>query len=150
MDPHVAARFLPPFYRAPLLFAARCGYDECLDLLLEAGADTDMRGDNQGIQWITPLHCAAYFGHIQCVRSLLSHGADMHEEGSIRCNGRIVHTSSLCYACMAGYEDVALFLVQSGPRLTYRRFSELWVLPAGVDCKHQSLCSCCYRRGVAG
>ncbi|CAE7365858.1 secG [Symbiodinium sp. CCMP2592] len=113
-DPNVASFFAQPFHRTPLLYAAHRGRAACLDLLLEASADTEMRADDRGIQWITPLNCAAYFGHVQCVRSLLSHGADMHAEGTTRCPGGIVHTSSLCLACMAGHEDVALFLVQSG------------------------------------
>ena len=114
MDPNVDDPRFPPFDRTPLLYAAHNGYAECLDLMLEAGADTEARAGNDGIPWITPLNCAAFFGHIQCVRSLLSHGADMHAKGSMYCKGELVHTSSLCHACLTGHEDVALSLVQSG------------------------------------
>ena len=114
MDPNVDDPRFPPFDRTPLLYAAHNGYAECLDLMLEAGADTEARAGNGGIPWITPLNCAAFFGHPQCVRSLLSHGADMHMRGSIPCNGELVHESSLCHACLKGHEDVALSFVQPG------------------------------------
>ncbi|CAE7419167.1 Btbd11 [Symbiodinium sp. CCMP2592] len=114
LDPNVSDPHFPPSDRTPLLHAAHHGYAGCLDLLLEAGADTEMRAHNHGIQWLTPLNCAAYFGQIQCVCSLLSHGADMHVKGSMYRNGALVHTSSLCHACLTGHEDVALSLVQSG------------------------------------
>ncbi|CAE7418934.1 ANKRD50 [Symbiodinium sp. CCMP2592] len=63
MDPNVDDPRFPPFDRTPLLHAAHYGYAECLDLMLEAGADTEARAHNGGIPWITPLNCAAFFGH---------------------------------------------------------------------------------------
>ena len=115
VDPNVVNTLFPPLQRTPLLLAANLGHVECLDLLLEAGADTEMRADYpEETQWGTPLNGAAFFGHIQCVRSLLSHGADMQAEGVLV--GRFAKgpISSLCHACLKGHEDVALFLVQSG------------------------------------
>ncbi|XP_013378976.1 uncharacterized protein LOC106150616 isoform X2 [Lingula anatina] len=52
--------------------AAGGGRTQCVQLLLQHGADTDIQ-DKLGR---TPLHCAADHGYTQCVQLLLQHGAD--------------------------------------------------------------------------
>lgn len=53
--------------------AAASGSVECVQLLLEHGADACLRTE---LYSSTPLHWAANYGHASCVRLLLQHGAD--------------------------------------------------------------------------
>lgn len=56
---------------APIHWAADSGFSEILEILINAGADVNLRdADGQ-----TALHYASSCGHSQCVKSLLQHGA---------------------------------------------------------------------------
>ena len=58
--------------RTALLAAARGGYEDCMLLLLRAGAVPNVCND----VGVTPLHMAAYGGHLECVRQLIDYGAE--------------------------------------------------------------------------
>jgi ankyrin repeat protein len=65
----------PGTYRdTPLILAARHGYPQLVEPLLEAGADIDARNKDYN----TPLHEAAGHGHLDIVRLLIKRGADLN------------------------------------------------------------------------
>ena len=51
--------------------AAASGQEECLKLLIAAGADVNCLDDSME----TPLHAAARKNYLNCLRKLISHGA---------------------------------------------------------------------------
>ncbi|XP_048843963.1 ankyrin repeat and SOCS box protein 3 [Brienomyrus brachyistius] len=60
------------FEITPLFVAAQYGQRRCLELLAEAGADTN----HQSHDLATPLLIASQEGHLSCVTALLEYGAD--------------------------------------------------------------------------
>lgn len=66
-----AAGASEPDGTCPLIVAAKNGYQECVDLLLRAGADTEA----QTRQGTTALMAAAVAGYATCVQLLLKAGA---------------------------------------------------------------------------
>ncbi|MDP0561121.1 MAG: ankyrin repeat domain-containing protein [Candidatus Endonucleobacter sp. (ex Gigantidas childressi)] len=52
----------------PLLFAAQCGHKECVTILLDKGANTALKENDNGC---TPLHLAAIYGHNTCLDKML-------------------------------------------------------------------------------
>ena len=62
-----------------LHFAAECGHVEGLQMLLDAGADVQPRGQTE---CCTALYFAVSCGHYGAVDLLLQHGADVHVRGS--------------------------------------------------------------------
>ncbi|CAH1266889.1 TNKS [Branchiostoma lanceolatum] len=58
--------------RTPLHWAALNGHHETVSVLLTAGADVNVRDNQEDI----PLHYAATWGHPKCAEVLLQHGAD--------------------------------------------------------------------------
>ncbi|XP_065157528.1 leucine-rich repeat serine/threonine-protein kinase 1 isoform X3 [Atheta coriaria] len=67
--------------RTPLHAAAISENSECIEILVQAGADTNIqcgpRGENK-----TPLHMCAEHGHLSNVQILLQHGASILERDS--------------------------------------------------------------------
>eukprot|EP01061_Rhynchopus_euleeides_P001499 TRINITY_DN11070_c0_g1_i1.p1 TRINITY_DN11070_c0_g1~~TRINITY_DN11070_c0_g1_i1.p1 ORF type:complete len:147 (+),score=5.08 TRINITY_DN11070_c0_g1_i1:526-966(+) len=57
------------------------GNTECLDILLQAGADVDKTRDEQGY---TPLHRAADEHRLECLKLLLTKGASVNSLTRIR------------------------------------------------------------------
>ena len=62
-------------YGSPLHVAARKGYCEIITLLLDAGADINLKNEDMGA---TPLMIAVDAGQPEAVISLLKRGADLH------------------------------------------------------------------------
>jgi len=54
--------------------ASQEGHIDCVQLLLESGAEVDTRNDKGA----TPLHLAARNGHIEVVQFLIEHHADVN------------------------------------------------------------------------
>lgn len=69
-----AATSAPAFVSTALHRHARRGKTACVQLLLDAGADTEGRN----IHGMTPLHLAVARGNLECVRALLAAGADIN------------------------------------------------------------------------
>ena len=63
----------------PLHCAANLGFTECVELLRDAGADTNKQDDKGN----TPLHHAAYFDKIEAVKTLATSG---HVDFKIKVN----------------------------------------------------------------
>ena len=59
-------------YPNPLFYASLWGLIECMDFLLDGGAEVNIVGGLFG----SPLQAASAMGHIEAVRLLLAHGAD--------------------------------------------------------------------------
>ncbi|ODV61224.1 ankyrin repeat domain-containing protein, partial [Ascoidea rubescens DSM 1968] len=59
-------------FETPLHFASRVGAVECLDLLLDLGANINALDINGN----TALHLATRYGNINCIKSLLLYGSD--------------------------------------------------------------------------
>ncbi|XP_014294729.1 serine/threonine-protein phosphatase 6 regulatory ankyrin repeat subunit B [Halyomorpha halys] len=68
--------------RTPLHIAAKCGYDEIVELLLKFGGRLSARDDNGN----SPLHIAVINKHTKCVKRLLQGGADTNAVDSAGCN----------------------------------------------------------------
>ena len=83
--------------------AAWAGAEYSLQLLLEAGAETDTADQN----CYDALHGAAWKGHVNCLRLLLGAGADVDKAGV---NG----WTPLHIAAMHGYRECAQLLLEAG------------------------------------
>jgi ankyrin repeat protein len=85
----------------PLLLAARYGRNECVNVLLAAGAPVAC-ADAAGR---TPLHLASWFGHVDIARALLAAGADAEAtDAQLR--------TPLHCCCWFGSLDLGLLLIE--------------------------------------
>ena len=62
----------------PLQLAARYSHNEIVELLIDNGADVNVKGGNLGGM---PLHHAAFEGHKEIVELLLAKSADVNAKG---------------------------------------------------------------------
>ncbi|CAL2039908.1 unnamed protein product [Caenorhabditis brenneri] len=106
--------------RFPLVIAARNGYTEVVDFLLELGADPSVCGvvefDNDNIQGTPPLWAAAAAGHLSIVKLLVEKGkADVNQFTNTR-------STPLRGACYDGHLDIVQYLIDNGadPRIPNR------------------------------
>ena len=97
---------------------------DCLALLLEAGADTDV-GDSEGM---TALHLAAFLGQLEDVRMLLEAGAkaDVHN---------FLGETPLHVAIRLGHPEVIRALIEAGAALDDAHGKSAFDLAAEYDCK---------------
>ena len=76
LDPGIACQQFPsaPVGQKTTLLhvAAEHGYEACIQVLLDSGADIDSSAPDQGV---TPLYLAVGAGHLACVELLLRRGA---------------------------------------------------------------------------
>ena len=88
---------------SPLHVSSRQGHVEVARVLLEHGADTEARDNDD----FSPLEQAAYEGHIELVQILLEHGADANAQDKERC-------TPLYWVSEAGLLSVAQVLLSHG------------------------------------
>lgn len=89
--------------RTPLMLASVSGQQECVRLLLDAGAQITAAPDN----FCTPLHFAAEKGHTACIQTLLQAGAAVNAANN---NSE----TALHIANAYGYQDCLTALLQGG------------------------------------
>ena len=99
VDAESCAVLLPP-----MQLAAKFGYPNCLQLLLQAGAKIDGTDDFYSL---TALMCAAEEGQSDCVRRLLDAGADVNKLSS---EGQ----TALILACQCVAPDCVELLLNAG------------------------------------
>ena len=105
-----------------LIAAAKSGQRDCVELLLEGGADVN--APNALGNW-TPLHAAAYEQHAAVVMLLMEHGAD---PGVVDGEGR----TPADYASLS--EGVwPLFEARGCQRLTYPQLASKGVLKVAAE-----------------
>jgi ankyrin repeat protein len=108
----------------PLLLATRYGRNECVNILLAAGApvsSTDITGR-------TPLHLASWFGHADIARALVDHGAD------VEATDAQLRTPLHC-CCWFGSPDlVSLLLEKHAPPNAADRAQDT---PLHLACRHK-------------
>jgi ankyrin repeat protein len=89
----------------PLLLALEAGQFELARLLIEAGADVNIKSK----MYMTPLRVATQSGNLEAVKLLLAKGAspDAPED----------EFPPLFYAISKGYDDIAQVLIEGGTDL---------------------------------
>ena len=92
---------------SPLYVAAKKGHPECVQLLLEAGADPEYK-DKEGQ---TATHAAAANGRVKCLRILVENGADMNAHDN---SGN----TPIHIACIKYVKDSISLLVELGCNIT--------------------------------
>ncbi|KAF4532352.1 hypothetical protein B566_EDAN003656, partial [Ephemera danica] len=92
--------------RTPLHLACCAGADDCVSLLLRAGANVDSW---DAAHKVTPLQCAAAAPSVACVRRLLRAGADPNA-GMVSNSAR----SALHLAVQAGSPEIVEMLLDAG------------------------------------
>ena len=103
----------PDYEVLPLVEAAAWGRLSCLEMLLEARADPNVKASDGA----TPLICAACNNHSHIMQRLLEHGADMHvvyggpDDDD---DGPDAYGTALSHACYYGHEEAACLLMQKG------------------------------------
>ena len=79
--------------RTPIHYAALKGFTEIVDLLVQKGANIEMREKRDGM---STLYIAATYDHKDFVEKLLKHGADVNTRGPntrLLCFGRPLTTT---------------------------------------------------------
>ena len=103
--------------------AAAYGSLECMDLLLESGADPNTKMNSE----LRAIHLAARTGESEVIRSLLESGADIRAK-DIRTN------TALHIAASFGHLDVCKVLLEAGIKVDHRNeYRETAILLAGKN-----------------
>ena len=92
--------------KAPLHTSAMNGHLDLVKVLLNAGADIELKDDDSS----TPLHIAATFGRPEVARTLISAGADVHARDFS--GGTPLHVSRM--------PEITNVLIQSGANVNAR------------------------------
>lgn len=88
-----------------LHLASYFGHLACLETLLLAGGDIEMRSSNENRN--TPLHAAVAGGQLECVQFLITQGADLNAT-------YVEGTRALHEAAFLGRSDIAEVLLAAG------------------------------------
>ena len=104
----------------PLIEAAANGHVDVVKLLIENGADVNLKGE----AWYGPLHAAAAKGHIEVVKILLENGADVNI---------FHHNKPLHNAAMNGHIEVAEILLAHGADINAKGTDEWTALGTAVS-----------------
>ncbi len=103
-----------------LIEAAANGHLDVVKLLIENGADVNLKGE----AWYGPLHAAAAKGHIEVVKILLENGADVN----------IFHQNKPLHdAAMNGHIEVAEILLAHGADINVKGTDEAAPLHTAVS-----------------
>ncbi|KAL2680328.1 hypothetical protein Neosp_007925 [[Neocosmospora] mangrovei] len=94
----------------PLLWAARHGYENVAQLVLEKGADPEAKDGNS---YQTPLEIASHYGHVAVVELLLNKGADITVADTFG-------STPLATASRYGDEAIVKLLLDKGADVTVR------------------------------
>lgn len=111
--------------RTPLIEAAANGHLDVVRLLVENGADVNLKGE----AWEGPLHFAAERGHVEIVQFLLDHGADIWLFKP--------HNTPLHSAARGGQLEVARILLAHGADINWKGIDE--ATPLEVAVSHEQL-----------
>lgn len=102
-------------YGVPLLEASRLGNEDLIQLLLDYGADIDLKSGGKEYPRTTALQVASENGHEDIVRCLLQRGAN------INLGGDNTGHSPLAQATIHGQTAVAMLLLERGADVNLRR-----------------------------
>ena len=91
----------------PLMEAAWKGHTECVEYLIQNGAQLDLM-DRDGM---TALHEAAGEGHLEVMKRLVEAGQDVNQRGGRR------KRTPLMEAARKGHTDCVQYLIQNGAQL---------------------------------
>ena len=109
-----------------LIEAAGHGRVEIVKLLIDRGADVNLKGE----AWYGPLHAAAYGGHVEVVKLLLDNGADVNIFN---------HDKPLHYAAKNGHIEVAEMLIAHGADINARGMSKQTPLGTAVSNRQEEM-----------
>jgi len=102
-------------YGVPLLEASRLGNEDLTQLLLDYGADIDLKSGGKEYPRTTALQVASENGHEDIVRCLLQRGAN------INLGGDSTGHSPLAQATIHGQRAVAMLLLERGADINLQR-----------------------------
>ncbi len=102
-------------YGVPLLEAARLGNEDLTQLLLDYGADIDLKSEGKEYPRTTALQVASENGHEDIVRCLLQRGAN------INLGGDNTGHSPLAQATIHGQTAVVMLLLERGADVNLQR-----------------------------
>jgi ankyrin repeat protein len=103
----------------PLLLALEAGQPELARLLMEAGADVNIKSK----MYKTPLRVATQSGNLEMVRLLISRGASLDAPGD--------EFPPAIYALTKGYDEITRVLIEAGTDLNRRYSTEKGRLTVG-------------------
>lgn len=101
-------RRLPRPVAYPIIGAAENGHTDCLQILLDSGADPDIDIDANPI-FLTAIFRAARNGHADCLEALIKAGADINVVKQV--------TTPLHLAAENGHTECVALLIRAGARL---------------------------------
>ncbi|CAI7613127.1 unnamed protein product [Penicillium viridicatum] len=87
----------------PVMWASLNGHDRIVELLLERGADVNVRGGDYG----NALQAACFGGHDKIAQKLLERGADVNAQDGY-------YGNALQVSCDRGHDKVAQMLLEQG------------------------------------
>ena len=91
--------------RTPLMCAAEKGHTDCVEYLIQNGAQLDLKEDG-----LTALHLAALEGHLEVMKRLLEAGQDVNQRGRSE-------RTPLMWAANYDRADCVEYLLQNGAQL---------------------------------
>jgi len=118
-----------------LIEAASHGHMEIVKLLVDRGADVNMKGE----AWYGPLHAASAGGYVEIVELLLDHGADVNI---------FHHDKPLHYAAKNGHIRVAEILLARGANVNARGMDESTPLGSAVAHRRKEMAEYLLSKGA--
>ncbi|WP_211824490.1 ankyrin repeat domain-containing protein [Kistimonas asteriae] len=104
-------------YKAPIHLVTEQGHTDCLEMLLDFGADINLRTANLASIGYTALHIATDQNFTECAALLLNRGADCGMLGSYFWGEKFDTESGLHIAARKGYIQMLKLLLESGAEI---------------------------------